>query len=332
MLDLPGNPGVPWPMRRAFLAVGALCLGAPAVAAGPLRHVACLSSPASNPEAMAAFRVEFEKIDPQLAAGVRFSEAFAGFDAERLTQLASKLNDQQPDLILCFDFDAAQAVAATRRAHAVPLVFRAHDDPLARGLIDSYARPGRNLTGITTYRCLDDKLVELMHATVPSARQIGFIHDAAMPDSGCSARARDYARHQGIALRDLSVSTPADLAALLDQLANKPAQALIIAATAVTWSLRKSLIARINALAIPAIYEGQVFVEDGGLMQFSALREDAFGRLANAVAQVLRRGGAGDFPVSQPMNFEFVINMRAALAGNYRLSPQLLRRADRIIE
>ena len=331
MLDLQGPHGAPQPARRAFLALAALGMCTPAAAAG-LRHVACLSSPASNATTMSAFRSEFERMDPRLAAGVRFTEEFAGFDAARLRQLAAKLNAQQPDLILCFDFDAAQAVVATRGVPTVPLVFRAHDDPLARGLINSYARPGRNLTGITTYRCLDDKLVELMRETAPAARKIGFIHDASIPDSGCNASARAYARRHGIELRDLSASNAAELTALLDQLSSNPAQALIVAATAVTWSMRKSLIARVNELAIPAIYEGQVFVEDGGLMQFSALRDDAFDRLARAVVHVLRRGGAGDFPVSQPVNFELVINMRAKHARQYPFSPQLLRRADRILE
>lgn len=281
---------------------------------------------------MEEFRREFDRIDPKLAAGVRFTEAFASFDATRLKQLAARLNAQQPDLILCFDFDAAQAVVATRGESMVPVVFRAHDDPLARGLINSYARPGRNVTGITTYRCLDDKLVELMRDAAPGARRIGFIHDASIPDSGCNASARSYARRHGIELRDLSASNAAELAALFDRLASDPAQALIVAATAVTWSMRKSIVARVDALAIPAIYEGQVFVDDGGLMQFSALRDDAFERLARAVVHVLRHGGAGDFPVSQPVNFELVINMQARHARAYRLSPQLLRRADRILE
>lgn len=331
MLDLQGDHGVSQPVRRALLAAAALGLVAPAAGSSP-RHIACLSSPAGDSSTMSAFRTGLERIDPELAARVRFSEAFANFDAARLKQFAARLNEQQPDLILCFDFDAAQAVVATRGARAVPLVFRAHDDPLARGLIGSYARPGRNLTGITTYRCLDDKLVEIMRDTAPSARQIGFIHDGAIPDSGCNASAHDYARRHGIALRDLSVSTPRELTALLDRLGGKPVQALVVGATAVTWSMRKQLIARVNELAIPAIYEGQVFVDDGGLMQFSALRDDTFDRLARAVVHVLRRGGAGDFPVSQPMRFELVINMQARHARQYRLSAQLLRRADRILE
>ncbi|MEJ7805072.1 MAG: ABC transporter substrate-binding protein, partial [Telluria sp.] len=303
--------GTAQPLRRAFLALAALALAAPASAIKDLLHIACLSSPASDAKLMAAFRDALEREDPELAARVRFTEHGANFDSARLRELATRLNERQPDLILCFDFDAAQAVVATRGATTVPVVFRAHDDPLARGLINSYARPGRNLTGITTYRCLDDKLIELMRAAAPLAKQIGFVHDGAIPDSGCNASARDYAQRHGIALIDLSVSNPAQLTAMLDQLTKHATQALIISATAVTWSMRKLIIARIDALAIPAMYEGQIFVDDGGLMQFSALRNDAFYRLARAVVHVLRVGHAGEFPVSQPERFELVINLRA---------------------
>lgn len=119
---------------------------------------------------------------------------------------------------------------------------------------------------------------------------------------------------------------------LLERIARQRPQALIVAATAVTWGMRKQLIAGIDALAIPALYEGQVFVDDGGLMQFSALQDDAWDRLARAVSHVLRNGRAGEFPVSQPTHFELVVNLKARNARRYGLSARTLRRADRILE
>jgi len=302
-----------------------------AASAAPVR-IACLSSPTSSSTIAAAFRRAFAKFDPSLSLRAQWTEHYAAFDPARLRQLAAMLNRERPDLILCFDFDAAVAVVATRASPTVPLVFRAHDDPLDRGLIDSYARPGRNLTGITTYRCLDDKLVEIVRDALPYARRVGFIHDGAIADAGCNARARQYAKAEGIELLDLSVSNGTQLTALLDRLDARSTQALIVAATAVTWPMRAQLIARINALAIPAVYEGQVFVDAGGLLQFSALQDDAMERMAQAASHVLRHGSAGEFPVSQPTRFELVINLRARNARSFHLSPQILRRADRILE
>lgn len=298
----------------------------------PAYHIACLSTAMADPKITVTFRLALSKLDPGLALRVRFSEDYAELDPALLRQLASKLALRKPDLILCFDFDAAAAAVEARAEQALPVVFRAHDDPLGRGLIESYARPGRNLTGITTYRCIDDKLVEIIKDALPAAQRIGFVHNAGIADAGCNARARAYAGQRGISLLDLNVSHAAQLPVLLERIALQRPQALIVAATAVTWPMRKQLIAGIDALAIPALYEGQVFVDDGGLMQFSAQQDDAFERLARVVSHVLRHGRAGEFPVSQPTHFELVINLKARHALRYRLSAQTLRRADRILE
>jgi len=337
MARLPIDHDVPQPSRRVLMAAAALGLGAVhgvlrAAAPGAPLHIACLASTPPHPANLTSFLAALTKLDPALAARTRFTTDFAHFDATQLRQLARKLNEQGPALILCFDFDAAVAVVATRVSAGVPMVFRAHDDPLAFGLIDSYARPGHNLTGITTYRCLDQKLVEIIRDAVPTARRIGFVHDGAIADAGCNAQARNYAAGRDIRLLDFSVSSAEQLPALLDRIGRQAPDALIVAATAVSWPMRQQIIARMDALTIPAIYEGQVFVDDGGLMQFSALQDDAFDRMARAAAHVLRGGAAGDFPVSQPVHFELVINLRARHASHYRLSPQILRRADRIVE
>ncbi|MFZ6765582.1 ABC transporter substrate-binding protein [Undibacterium sp. Di26W] len=319
-------------MRRAFLASITLGLTRLSTAANPAFYIACLSTPTVDPKVANAFRHALAALDPNLAQLVRYSEDYANFDIELLRRHASMLNRRKPDIILCFDFDSAAAVVAARTSNAVPIVFRAHDDPLGRGLIENYARPGRNLTGITTYRCIDDKLVEVIRDAVPTVRRIGFIHNAEIADAGCNARARAYASGRDISLLDFSVSHAAHMPTLLNRIATQRPQALIVAATAVTWLMRKELIAGIDALAIPALYEGQVFVDDGGLMQFSALQDDAFDRMARAVSHVLRHGRAGEFPVSQPTQFELVINLKARHARHYQLSAQTLRRADRILE
>jgi putative ABC transport system substrate-binding protein len=281
--------------RRAFLA--SLVLGAlplPARAGTPV-DIACLSSPPPDAALLPALRAALVRIDPALTANARFTEDFASFDPARLRQLARNLDRRRPDLIVCFDFDAASAVVAARTAVAVPVVFRAHDDPLTRGLIASYARPGRNVTGVTTYRCLDDKLVELMADSLPAARRMGFLHDGSAPDGGCNARAHRYARQRGITLIDYDVADAARLRAVLAGLEKARVDALIVGASAATWRTRKEIVARMDALALPAIYEGKVFVDDGGLMQFIALPDDAFERMARAVAYVARHGAAGDF-------------------------------------
>ncbi|MES3021474.1 MAG: ABC transporter substrate binding protein [Pseudomonadota bacterium] len=325
--DCPPHNG----LRRLLLASAALPFAARAAPARPLR-IACLSSSKADPTPFDAFRAALAVVDPALAPRVSYTQDFAGFDSRHLAALAQALNKGAPDLLLCFDFDAALAAVAARRSAPLPIVFRAHEDPLERGLIDSYARPGRRITGITTYRCIDDKLVEIIRDALPSARRIGFVRDAAIPDSGCNAKAQQYARSRGIELLDFSISAPRELPSLMERIRAARPDALVVTATAVTWQRRRQVIDGIDALALPALYEGQVFVDDGALMHFGSVQHDAFERLAKAAAHVLRGGAAGDFPVSQPVHFELLVNLKARHAASYKLSPQILRRADRILE
>jgi putative ABC transport system substrate-binding protein len=331
MTMLPTNYKPQSSLRRVLLASAALPFAARA-GTPPRFRIACLSSSKADVTPIAAFRAALAVVDPALAPQVSYTEDFAGFDAGHLARLAAALNAAAPDLILCFDFDAARATVAARRAAPVPMVFRAHEDPLLRGLIDSYPRPGRNVTGITTYRCIDDKLVEIVRDALPSARRIGFVRDAGIPDSGCNAKAHQYARKRGIELIELSISAPAELPSLMQRIRSLRPDAMIVSATAVTWQRRRQVIDGLDALALPALYEGQVFVDAGGLMHFGSVQHDAYERLAKAAAHVLRGGSAGDFPVSQPVNFELLVNLKARHAAAYKLSSQILRRADRILE
>lgn len=321
----------PCRMRRLLIAVAAVPILVHG-RASPRFHIACLSSSRQSTTAFDAFQAAFGAHDPAMAVQVRFTHAFADFDPQRLRHLALKLDAADPDLILCFDFDAAQAVLSARGKTEIPVVFRAHDDPVKRGLVDSYSRPGRGMTGITTFRCIDDKLVEIMRDALPAARRIGFMRDASIPDGGCHVKAQEYARKRGVELLDYSVSAQTDLPALLARIGYAKPDAVIVSATAITWNGRRDVIAKMDALALPALYEAQVFVDDGGLMYFGAVQSDAYMRLARAVAHVLRGGKAGEFPVSRPVQFELLINFKAKHAHSYALSAEILRRADRILE
>jgi putative tryptophan/tyrosine transport system substrate-binding protein len=337
--DKDGNIRNDAPGRRRFVARSlalALYVAAPGLRAAGNRQarftIACLHSSNMLPNLLVQLRAALAAQSPALAERITFVEEFAGFDSARLAPLARKLVAQSPDLIVCFDLNATQAVLAARADLRLPVVFRAHDDPHAQGIIDSYAHPGRNVTGITTYRCVDHKMVELLHDAFPTVRRIGFVFDASQNDGGCHAQSHAYAQSQGIELVDFNVGSNAALPAALDRIGAARLGAMIVPASAPSWTQRKLVIARMNALAIPAIYEGEVFVEDGGLMHFGAIVDDTFERMARDIVKILHGENAGNIPVSQPTRFELVINMKAEGARKYRLSPRVLRRADRIIE
>ncbi len=328
------------PSRRRFLAragaaaVAAL-VGAPALAvAAPAARVRIASLFTRSVDVhevdylSAALRAE----NAELAARITLSTHYANFDPARLAQLARQVLDLRPALIVCHDQSGLQAVLAARTLNDIPVVFRSHDDPLAHGLIGSYARPGRNVTGITTYRCADDKMIEILHDALPALRRIGFVYNAAIPDGGCHARARQYAASQGIALHDFSVASADQIGPAFDQIHAARIEAMIVPASAPIWKMRKQVVERMDTLGIPAIYEGEVFVNEGGLMHFGAILDDTYARMARDIVKIVNGENAGDIPVSQPNRFELVVNMKAARARSFGLSGRLLRRADRIIE
>jgi putative ABC transport system substrate-binding protein len=119
----------------------------------------------------------------------------------------------------------------------------------------------------------------------------------------------------------------------LDGLGAAHVDAMVVPAVASTWAQRRRIVAGMDALGLPAIYEAPIFTDVGGLMHFGAINsEDTNARLAQIIAKVAAGDNAGDIPASQPTRFELVINMKAANALRYRINAKVMRRADRIIE
>ncbi len=253
--------------------------------------------------------------------------------AGKFEPAATRLMAQHPDIAIALDQESARAMVKARGNATTPIVFRAHSDPLGAKLINSYAKPGNALTGITTYRCLDDKLVELLLDAFPAARRIGFFQEPGVEDWGCHKSAQAFARSRGITLVDINLASAKDVPPTLDTLGHHKLDAIVVPAISPTWNQRKQVIAALDALHLPAIYEAASFTKDGGLMHFGAIdQSDITTRLAQIIVKVLSGENAGDIPVAQPTKFELVINLKAANAERYGINPRLLRRADRIIE
>ncbi len=247
--------------------------------------------------------------------------------------MAARTVARRPTVAVALDLNAALALLKARGAGPTPILFRVHADPLASGLIASYAKPGRRISGVATYRCLDDKLVEILMDAFPAARRIGFFVEPDTQDHGCHQRAVDFAAKRAIALVNIQLKNAAELPAVLASLGSARLDAMVVPAMASTWQQRRPIIAAMDAQALPAIYENTYTAQAGGLMHFSALdQQDTYARLAQLLAKVIAGEDAGDIPVSQPSRFELVINLKAAHVQRYRISPKVLRRADRIIE
>jgi putative ABC transport system substrate-binding protein len=303
-----------------------------APASAPIK-VALLYGGRPTPTMFDPLRKAIAAIDPALAERIVISMVSADLALNKFEPLAANLLAQRPALALAYDMESARALAKMRGNGSTPIIFRAHSDPLGSGLIASYAKPGRHMTGFTTYRCLDDKLVEILLDAFPGARRVGFFAEPGTEDWGCHQRALDFAASRGITLVDFKLAGSADVPAAIESLGRAKLDAMVVPAVVSTWNQRRRIVAAMDSLALPAIYEAQTFTDVGGLMHFGSLNaQDANAMMAQLVVKVLSGDNAGEIPVSQPSRFELVINLKAANAKRYNINPRVLRRADRIIE
>lgn len=220
--------------------------------------------------------------------------------------------------------------AAKQATKTIPIVMITTQDPVKTGFVDSLARPGGNITGVTTLqRELSGKRLELLKEAVPGMVRAALLSSAQPTDVELY---KAPARALKIQLQFLNVRAKnAEIDALFREAANKRAKALVT----VRGAGLNRYIKRIADLAIksrlPSMHEGVEYVEAGGLMSYTASDAESYRRAAYYVDRILKGAKPADLPVEQPMKFEFVINLQTARKIALTISPDLLARATRII-
>ena len=225
--------------------------------------------------------------------------------------------------------------AAKQATKTIPIVIVTTVDPVATGIVDSLARPGGNITGLTRLtRDLSGKLLELLTEVVPRLSHVGILWDAS--DPGTATGFKEYeaaARGLKIQLQSLDVRGPnPDLEGAFQTAVNGRASAVITITNNLLFRNSK----RIADLAIknrlPSMYEGSAWIEAGGLMSYSANDAESFRRAAYYMDRILRGTKPADLPVEQPRKFELIINLETAKQIALTIPPNVLARADRVIK
>lgn len=319
----------------SLLSLLAGAMGArPALAAVPTDEIliAVLSTGHYDESVYASLEGRLRAEVPQFAKHLKIVRREAGFSNQHLPAQADEVLSLHPKLLICTDLTAALMAVSRRRDMGPPIVFLAHDDPLANGLIQSYARPGRNLTGVTTYRCVDGKMVEIMMHAFPGRKRFGYLFDSSFNDNDCTRLAEEAATRAAVRLIPIDIadwSFSRKIAAKLEPLR---LDAVIAPSSAPLWQQRRVFVSALNDLHLPVIYESELFLREGGLMYYGPIRSSELDEVAIDVKKILAGELAGDVPVEQPTLFEFVINLRAPHASDYGISASAMRRADRILQ
>ncbi|MGB7950322.1 MAG: ABC transporter substrate-binding protein [Candidatus Binatia bacterium] len=247
----------------------------------------------------------------------------------RLTELATELVQRKVDVIVT----PGGAVSAAKTATTtIPIIFSYSGDPVEAGLVQSFARPRGNLTGITWMAFeLVGKRLELLKDTDPRVKRVAVL---ANPDHPGEQRelneTRSTARQLGIDLLYQQVLATADLDAVLDTMIKQSPNALLVFPDSVTLEYSKRIAQFAVKQRLPSMYGWKEYVGVGGLMSYGPNREDTLRRIAVYVDKILKGRKPAELPVERPAKFELVINLKTAQQIGLTIPPNVLARADKV--
>src|SRR5215467_10223569 len=232
---------------------------------------------------------------------------YADGKLDRLPDLAADLVRLKVDLIVT-NANLPGVLAAKKATRTIPIVFLAFSDPVASGLVDSLARPGGNITGLTTGApVLAGKRLELLKESVPKLSRIIVISNPTNPAVALQWKATEAAAQGlGVQLRSVEVRSVSDFDSAFSVITNERAQALLTMSDPLNNSQAKRIIEFAIKHRLPAIYANPEFVDRGGLMSYAPSYAELYRRAATYVDKILKGAKPADIPVEQPKKFELI--------------------------
>jgi putative tryptophan/tyrosine transport system substrate-binding protein len=319
----------------AFLAsgaAGAWPLAAHAEPSAKIPRVGILS-PAENeatPE-IEAFRKGLRELGYVEGRNIILEYRFAGGDYTVLRRLAEELADLPVDIIVT---DGPAGPAAAGATRTTPIVLCMTDDSVALGLVNSFGRPGGNVTGFTSLRPeLSGKRVDLMRTAFPRAMLATVLLNPSGPSSAVHLRVtEETARALGLTVTRVEAASLGALRALRPEALGEPGGPILVLPDSMFWHHHSELLALVATAGVPSIYPGREYADDGGLMSYGANVPDNFRRAADYVDRILRGAKPGDLPIQRPVRFDFVVNLKTAHELGLTIPQSILARADEVIE
>lgn len=255
----------------------------------------------------------------------------AGGNVDRLPGLAAELVRLKVDVLVALEPPAVRA--AKSATTVIPIVMRSTDDPVELGWVASLARPGGNITGVTSYaRLLTGKRMELLLEAIPNLSRVAVLWNPAGSNAERNfEQVQAAAREFRVQLLSLEVRSANDFERAFEVAIKERAGALITIRSPLLV-INRSRIAELALKAkLPAIYDDREFVEAGGLMSYGANLADSYRRAAFYVDKILKGANPAELPVEQPTRFELYINLKTASQISFTFPPEVLQRADKVL-
>jgi putative ABC transport system substrate-binding protein len=324
------------------LAVGAmlfaLCVFAEAQQPKKVPRIGYLSAldPASESFRSEAIRLALRELGYIDGQNIAIEYRYTQGKQDRQPELAAELVRLKVDIIVVAGGEGTVR-AAMNATKTIPIVLMgAGSDPVKAGLVESLARPGGNVTGLTTLsRELGGKRLELLKEAVPKVARVAVLYDPAIP--GTSREVKEdlpvAARALGLTVQPWEVRAADGFEKVFAALNKQRPDGLYVPGGG---QIMNANVKRIADLALksrlPSVYGTREYVEAGGLMSYHADQADSYRRVAYFVDRILKGAKPADLPVEQPTKFELVINLKTAKQIGLTIPPEVLARANRLIK
>jgi putative tryptophan/tyrosine transport system substrate-binding protein len=329
--------------RRAFLIlVGGSIVGAQFSAesqeAAKVARIGFLATTnlAANPHLQEAFLQGLHDLGYVEGRNVVIEYRDAEGKLERLPALAAELVVLKVDVIVAPG--TPQALAAKQATRTLPIVFAVAGDPVGSGLVPSLARPGGNVTGLSSVTSdLVGKCLEQLTQAVPAVSRVAVLWQPGgfgeRAEKDMRKAAEVAGRTLGVRLQFVEARRPADIDRAFSDMTRARAGALtVLGGGTMLFAERRRLVDLAAKNRLPAVYPWRDFVDAGGLMSYGANFPDLYRRVATYVDKILKGAKPADVPIEQPTKFELVINLKTAKALGLTIPQTLLLRADQVIE
>lgn len=282
---------------------------------------------------VAAFQLGLKETGFEDGRNVAIDYRWAEGQYDRLPALAADLVNR-PVAVIAAISGTPTALAAKAATRTIPVVFAIGSDPVVQGLVNSLARPGANVTGVTfSTALLGEKRLEFLRELAPSATMIAVLVNAANPSGALEIeRVTAAANAVGQQISVLNAGTPAEIDAAFGVIADKGIRGLFVTADPFFLNQRDKLVELSARHRVPTIYAEAETATAGGLVSYGASRTDAYRQAGNYVGRILTGEKPGDLAVQQATKFEVVINLKTARALGLTVPAGILLRADEVIE
>ncbi|MGZ8520370.1 MAG: ABC transporter substrate-binding protein [Candidatus Binatia bacterium] len=312
-----------------------LALGFPVEAqqAGKIPRIGYLNatSASTSPARVEAFRQGLRELGYLEGKNIVIEFRHAEGKLDRLPSLAAELVRLKVDIIV--SGGPATTRPAKEATSTIPIVMVQDNDAVATGIVASLARPGGNITGLSTLAPeISGKQLELLKEIVPKLSRVAVLGTSTIPSQVQTLREVDLAAGAlKVKIQYLDVLDPNAIETAFQNATKRRADALLVLQSAVMNPQREKVADLAAKNRLPAIYFQSQYMEVGGLMYYGPNTADLFRRAATYVDKILKGRTPADLPVEQPIKFEFIVNLKAAKQIGLTIPPNVLVRADKVI-